>query len=118
MLKAVHCQVNEIHQDQRPSCSMSTIRRSTVLRSNRHPAKAVLPTSIVMSRCLSRGEPGATTSITIANMTKKSNRMFECTSTIFEMHDDVSMNSASVAMKKKYAAARSTSKSTVIRTQL
>ena len=69
-----------------------------------------------MSRCLSRGEPGATTSITIANMTKKSNRMFECTSTIFEMHDDASMNAALVTMKTKYATARSTSKSTVTRT--
>ena len=44
--------------------------------------------------------------------------MFECTSTISEMHDDVLMNAASVTMKAKYATARSTSKSTVTRTQI
>ena len=55
---------------------------------------------------------------TIANTTRRSNRMLECTSVTFRMHDDVSSNVASVAMKKKYVAARSMSKSTVIRTQL
>ena len=44
--------------------------------------------------------------------------MSECTSTISEMHDDVSTSTASVTMKKKYATAKSTSKSTVTQTQL
>ena len=44
--------------------------------------------------------------------------MSECTSTIFEMHDDASTNAASVAMQMKYAAAKSMSKSTVTQTQL
>ena len=57
-------------------------------------------------------------SSTFANMTRMSTRTSECTSTISEMHEDVSTNVASVAMKKKYAAARSTSMSMVTRTQL
>ena len=44
--------------------------------------------------------------------------MLECTSVTFGMHDGVSSNVASVAMKMKYAVARSMSKSTVIQTQL
>ena len=44
--------------------------------------------------------------------------MSECTSTIFEMHDDVSTNVASVTMKTKYTVAKSMSKSMVTRTQL
>ena len=40
MLKAAHCQVNEIHEDQRPSCSTSTIHRSAVPRSNRRPSQS------------------------------------------------------------------------------
>ena len=44
--------------------------------------------------------------------------MSECTSIISEMHNDVSTSVASVAMKKKYAAAKSMSKSTVTWTQL
>ena len=51
-------------------------------------------------------------------MTRRSTRTSECTSTNFEMHDDVSTNAASVAMNMKYVAARSTSKSTVTQTQL
>ena len=44
--------------------------------------------------------------------------MSECTSIIFEMHDDISTSAASIAMKKKYAAIKSTSKSLVTQTQL
>ena len=44
--------------------------------------------------------------------------MSKCTSTISEMWDDVSTNTASATMKKKYVAARSMSKSMVTRTQL
>ena len=44
--------------------------------------------------------------------------MLECTSVISRMRDGVSSNVASVAMKMKYAAARSTSKSATIWTQL
>ena len=40
MLKAAHCQVNEIREDQRPSCSRSMIRRSAVPRSNRRPSQS------------------------------------------------------------------------------
>ena len=40
MLKAAHCQVDEIRQDQRPSYSTSSIRRSTALRSNRRPSRS------------------------------------------------------------------------------
>ena len=40
MLKAAHCQVNEIREDQRPSCSTSMIRRSAALRSNRRPSQS------------------------------------------------------------------------------
>ena len=38
MLKVVHCQVNEIHQDQRPSYSTSLIHRSATPRPDRHPS--------------------------------------------------------------------------------
>ena len=44
--------------------------------------------------------------------------MSKCTLIIFEMHDDISTSAASVAMKMKYTAARSTSKGMVTRTQL
>ena len=40
MLKAVHCQVNEIRQDQGPSYSISSNHRSAVPRSNRHPGRS------------------------------------------------------------------------------
>ena len=40
MLKVAQCQVNEIREDQRPSCSTSTIRRSAVPRSNRRPSQS------------------------------------------------------------------------------
>ena len=40
MLKTTHCQVNEIRQDQRPSYSMSSIRRSATPRSNRRPSQS------------------------------------------------------------------------------
>ena len=38
MLKAAHCQVNEIRQDQRPSYSTSSIHRSAMPRSDCHPS--------------------------------------------------------------------------------
>ena len=40
MLKAAHCQVNEIREVQRPSCSTSVIRRSADPRSNRRPSQS------------------------------------------------------------------------------
>ena len=81
-------------------------------------AQVASPTSTATIGNPSRAELGATALNTTANTTRRSTRTSECTSTIFEMHDDVSTNTASVAIKKKYAAARSTSKSTVTRTQL
>ena len=39
MLKATHCQVNEIHQDQRPSYSTTSIRRSAVTRTDRRQSR-------------------------------------------------------------------------------
>jgi len=71
-----------------------------------------------MADNLLRAELGATTSNITANMTKRSTRMSECTSTISEMHDDISTNAASVATKKKYITARSMSKSMETQTQL
>ena len=50
-------------------------------------------------------------------MTKKSTKMSERTSTISETRDVISMGALSLAMKKKYAAVKNTSKSLVIRTQ-
>ena len=44
--------------------------------------------------------------------------MLECTSATSGMHDGISSNVVSVAMKKKYAAIKSTSKSSVTQTQL
>ena len=77
------------------------------------PVKAVLPTS----RCLLRGEPGAITPNTIANMTRRLNKTLECTSATSGMHDGVSSNVTLVAIKTKYAAARSTSRSMATQTQ-
>ena len=39
MLKAAHYQVNKIRQDQRPSYSTSSIRRSVMPRSDRRPSR-------------------------------------------------------------------------------
>ena len=39
MIKAAHCQVNEIRQDQRPSYSTSSIHRSAAPRSDRCPSR-------------------------------------------------------------------------------
>jgi len=39
MPKAAHYQVNEIHQDQRPSCSTTLIRQSAAQRSDRRPSR-------------------------------------------------------------------------------
>ena len=44
--------------------------------------------------------------------------MSECTSIISETHVDVSTSATSVAMKKKYAAVKSTNRSSVTWTQL
>ena len=55
---------------------------------------------------------------TIANTTRRSNRTLECTLATSGMHDSASSNIASVAMKTKYVAARSTSRSMATRTQL
>ena len=62
---------------------------------------------------LSRGEPWATVSTTLANMTRKSTRTFEHTLTIFETRDDVLTSTVFLTMKK-YATVKSTSKSSVI----
>ena len=109
MLKAAHCQVNEIYQEQRPSYSTTSIHRSATTRT-------ASPTSTATIGNPSRAELGATTPNIPANTTRRSTRTFGCTSTISEMHNDVSTNVALVAMKMKYAAARSTSKSTVTQT--
>jgi len=39
MLKATHCQVNEIRQDQRPSYSTTSIRRSATTRTDHHKSR-------------------------------------------------------------------------------
>ena len=51
-------------------------------------------------------------------MTRRSTRTSECTSIISEMRGDVSTSATSVAMKKKYAAVKSTRNNTVTQTQL
>ena len=114
MLKAAHCQVNEIRQDQRPSYSTSSIRRSAAPRTDRRPSR--FTDQHRDDRQPLQGELGATASNTFANTTRRSTRTFECTSIISEMHDDVSTSAASVAMKKKYTAIKSMSKSLVTQT--
>ena len=89
-------------------------RDSPILDLIAAPVKAVSPTS----HYLPRGELEATTPSIITSMTKRSNRTPECTSVTFGMHDGVSINDISGAMKMKYDVTRSTSKSTVTRTQL
>ena len=81
-------------------------------------AKVASLTSTATTGNPSRAELGATALNIIASMTRRSTKTSECTSTTSRMHDDVSTNAALVAMKKKYAAARSTSKSMVTQTQL
>ena len=66
---------------------------------------------------LFRGELGATASTTLANMTNKSTRMSERTTTISETVDIISTSIVSLATKKKYATIKSTSNSSVIWTQ-
>jgi len=63
---------------------------------------------------LSRGELGATTSTTLANTTRKLNKMFEHTSTISEMRNVISKGAISLTMKKRYTAIKNMSKSSVI----
>jgi len=65
----------------------------------------------------SREELGTTAPTTITKMTRKSTETFGCTSTISDTCDDVSTSAALAIMKKKYAAAKSMSKSSVIQTQ-
>ena len=43
--------------------------------------------------------------------------MFERTSTIFKTHDVILVGAVSLAMKKKYAGVKNTSKSSIIQTQ-
>ena len=107
MLKAVYCQVNEIRQDQRPSYSMSLIRRSTMLRLIRRPSRSHFVDQHHDDRHPLQGELG----------TRKSTRMSEHTLTISETRDDVSTSTVFLTMKKKYATIKSTSKSLVIRSQ-
>ena len=64
-----------------------------------------------------RGELGEIVSTTLANMTKKSTKMSERTSTISEMHDVISTGAVSLAMKRKYAGVKNTSKSSIIQMQ-
>ena len=82
------------------------------------PIAALVKAVSLTSHYLPRGELEATTPSIIASTTKRSNRTPECTSVTFGMHDGASINVASGAMKMKYDATRSTSESTVIRTQL
>jgi len=49
-------------------------------------------------------------------MTRRLTRMSEHTSTISEIHHDISMSTISVIMKKKYVVVKSMSKSSVIQT--
>ena len=56
-------------------------------------------------------------STTLTNTTMKSTEMSEHTSTISEMHDNVSTSTVFLVVKKKYATVKSTSKSSVIQTQ-
>ena len=71
MLKAAHYQVNKIRQDQRPSYSMSSIRRSTMPRSNRRPSQSRFADQHRDDGQPSRGELGETVSNTLANMTRR-----------------------------------------------
>ena len=87
-------------------------RGSPILDLIAAPVKAVSPTS----HYLPRGELEATTPSIIASTTKRSNRTPECTSVTFGMHDGVSINVVSGAMKMKYDVAESTSRSTVTQT--
>ena len=50
-------------------------------------------------------------------MTKKWNKMSERTSIIFGTRDAISTGAVSLAMKRKYAGVKNTSKSSVIRMQ-
>ena len=62
----------------------------------------------------SKGELGGTISTTLTKTTKKSTKMSERTSTISEMHDVISTGAVSLAMKRKYAGVKNTSKSSAI----
>jgi len=116
MLKAAHCQVNEIHQDQRPSYSTSSIHRSAVARSDRRPSH--FTNQHHNDRQPLQGELGATTLNTFANTTRRSTRTSKRTSTISETRDNISTSAISVIMKKKYATVKSMTKSSVTQTQL
>ena len=80
-------------------------------------AEAVSPTNIMMMDNSSRPELRGTISTTLANMTKKSTKMSERTSTIFETRDVILMGAVSLTMKRKYAGVKNTSKSSIIRMQ-
>ena len=114
MLKAIHCQVNEIHQDHGPSYSTSLNRRSAAPRSNRRPGRSRFADQHRDDGRPLQGELGETVSTTLSNMTKKSTKMSERTSTISRMHDVISTGTVSLAMKRKYAGVKKTSKSSVI----
>ena len=118
MLKAAHCKVNEIRKDQRPSYLTSSIHRSTAPRSNRRPSQSHFADQHRDDGQPLKGEPRATALTTLANMTRKSTRMSERTSTISETRDGVSTSAGLVALKKKYATVKSTSRSSVTQTQL
>ena len=62
-------------------------------------------------------ELGGTASTTLANTTRKSIKTSEHTSTTSGMHDVISMGPVSLAMKRKYADIKNTSKNSVIRMQ-
>ena len=62
-------------------------------------------------------ELGGTASTTLANMTKKSTKMSERTSTISEMCDVISTGAVSLTMKRKYASIKSTSKNSETQTK-
>ena len=114
MLKAVHCQVNEIHQDQGPSNSTSSNRRSAAPRSNCRPSRSHFANQHRDNRQPLQGELGGTALTTLTNTTKKSNKMSERTSTIFGTRDVISTGAISLAMKKKYVSINNTSKNSAI----
>ena len=63
-----------------------------------------------------QGELGGTVSTTLANMTKKSTKMSERTSTISGTRDIILTDAVSLTMKKKYTGLKNMSKSSIIQT--
>ena len=113
MLKDAHYQVNEIHQDQGPSYSTSSNCRSTMSRSNCRPGRSCFADQHHDDGQPIQGELGGTVSTTFTNSTKKLIKMSEHTSTTSRMHDVTSTGAISLAINRKYAGVKNTSKSSV-----